>query len=66
MTDQKSRLLSRRAIMKGSLATGAGIGALSLSGVAPLHFVRDAWADDQPIGNYPKATSGSRYHHGSG
>ena len=62
MTDRKSRLitpLSRRAILKGSLATTASLGALSLGGVGPLHFVRDAWADEKPIGNYPKATSGS-------
>src|SRR6188768_380850 len=61
MNDEKSRParpLSRRTVLKGSLATGAGIGALSLSGIAPLHFVREAWADEQPIGNYPKATSG--------
>ncbi len=62
MTDRKSRLitpLTRRAILKGSLATTAGLGALSLGGVGPLHFVRNAWADEMPIGNYPKATSGS-------
>ena len=61
MTDERSRPakpVSRRTLLKGSLATGAGIGALSLSGIAPLHFVREAWADEQPIGNYPKATSG--------
>ncbi len=61
MTDRKSRLItpySRRAILKGSLATTAGLGALALGGVGPLHFVRDAWADEMPIGNYPKATSG--------
>ncbi len=62
MTDRKSRLIkpySRRAILKGSLAASAGLGALSLTGVGPLHFVRDAWADQMPIGNFPKATSGS-------
>lgn len=62
MTDERSRLVrpvSRRAVLKASLATSASIGALSLSGVAPFHFVREAWADEQPIGNYPKATSGS-------
>ncbi len=62
MTDRKSRLVtpySRRAVLKGTLATSASLGALSLSGVGPLHFVRDAWADEMPIGNFPKATSGS-------
>ena len=61
MTDERSRPakpVSRRTLLKGSLATGAGLGALSLSGIAPLHFVREALADEQPIGNYPKATSG--------
>lgn len=61
MTDRKSRLitpLSRRSILKGSLATSAGLGALTIGGVGPMHFVRNAWAEDMPIGNYPKATSG--------
>nr|HMN86090.1 ABC transporter substrate-binding protein [Bauldia sp.] len=62
MTDRKSRLiqpLSRRAILKGSLASTAGIGALSFTGVGPMHFVRGAFAEEQAIGNFPKATSGS-------
>ncbi len=59
MTDRKSPLIhSRRTLIKGSLATGAGIGALAFSGVGPISFVRDAWAENQPIGNFPKATSG--------
>jgi len=62
MTDRKPRLikpLSRRAILKGTLATTASIGALSLSGTGPLHFVRGAYAQEQAIRNYPAATSGS-------
>jgi branched-chain amino acid transport system substrate-binding protein len=62
MTDRKSRLytpLSRRSVLRGSLVTSAGLGALSLSGIAPLHFVRGAFAEEQAIGNFPKATSGS-------
>lgn len=61
MTDRKSRLimpLSRRSILKGSLVSSAGLGALTIGGVGPMHFVRNAWAEDMPIGNYPKATSG--------
>src|SRR5262245_38557675 len=61
MAENRSRItgpVSRRSLLKGSLATGASIGALSLSGIAPLHFVREAWAEEKPIGNYPKATSG--------
>ncbi len=62
MTDRKIRLdkpFSRRAVLKGSLVTTAGLGALTIGRLGPLHFVRDAWADEVPIGNYPKATSGS-------
>jgi branched-chain amino acid transport system substrate-binding protein len=45
--------LSRRAILRGSLAAGAGIGALSLGG-PPLVFARNAWAENYPaIGNFP-------------
>ena len=62
MTDRKSRIdkpLSRRAILKGSLASTTALGALSLTGVGPLHFVSNAWAEEQPIGNFPSKTSGS-------
>ncbi len=62
MTDRKSRLvtpLSRRTLLKGSLVSSASIGALAFGGVGPLHFVRNAFADQQPIGNFPKATEGS-------
>jgi branched-chain amino acid transport system substrate-binding protein len=58
MTDRKSRLyvpLSRRSLLKG----GASLGALSLAGLAPIHFVRGAFAEEQAIGNFPKATSGA-------
>jgi len=58
MTDRKSRLyvpLSRRTLLKG----GASLGALSLAGLAPIHFVRGAFAEEQAIGNFPKATSGA-------
>lgn len=61
MTDRHPRLirpLSRRAILKGSLSAGAGLGALSLSGIGPLHFVRGAFAAEKAIGNFPSATSG--------
>ena len=45
--------VSRRTILKGA-------GALTFSGVAPLHFVRGAWAQDYaPIGNFPARTEGS-------
>jgi branched-chain amino acid transport system substrate-binding protein len=63
MTDRKSRLitpLSRRAILKGSLATTASLGALAVGGVSPMYLVRSAWADDKPaIGTWPEGSSGS-------
>jgi len=61
MTDRKSRgrPYSRRSVLKGSLVATTGLGALSLTGVGPLHFVRGAWAEEKAIGNFPKATSGS-------
>jgi ABC-type branched-subunit amino acid transport system substrate-binding protein len=63
MTDRKSRLItpySRRAILKGSLATTAGLGALAVGGVSPMFLVQRAWADDKPaIGTWPEGSSGS-------
>jgi ABC-type branched-subunit amino acid transport system substrate-binding protein len=60
MTENKPTTLSptsRRMVLKGATA---GLGALALSGIAPLHFVRGAWAQDyKPIGNFPARTSGS-------
>ncbi len=44
--------LSRRGLLKAGAAT-------SLVMAAPLHFVRGAWAEEMPIGNYPSKTSGS-------
>ncbi|WP_421724067.1 substrate-binding protein [Bauldia sp.] len=61
MTDRKTRRprdFSRRALLKGSLASTGALGALSLTGVGPLHFVSNAWAEEQPIGNFPAYTSG--------
>lgn len=43
---------SRRRLLKASAAGTAGLGALTLGGKAPLHFVRDAWAEEA-IGNFP-------------
>jgi branched-chain amino acid transport system substrate-binding protein len=57
MTDRKAPSpVSRRALLKG---TAAGAGALAFSGIAPIHFVRGAWAQDyKPIGNFPARTEG--------
>lgn len=56
MIDRRSLTnpLTRRTILKGSLATTA----LTFAGAGPLHFVRGAWAQEQPIGNFPARTSG--------
>ena len=63
MTDRKSQLTglhSRRAILKGSLAASAGIGALGVGGVMPFHLVTGALADDMPaLGTWPAGSSGS-------
>src|SRR3954467_6626004 len=63
MTDRKSRLitpLSRRSILKGSLATSAGLGALTIGGVGPMYLVQNAWAEDKPaLGTWPEGSSGS-------
>src|SRR3546814_18502762 len=54
MTDRDPRKPlrpTRRSILKG---TAVGAGAAFLSGVAPIHFVRNAWAQDYPaLGNFP-------------
>ncbi len=50
------RISDKRVSRRGLLKAGA---ATSLVMAAPLHFVRGAWADEQPIGNYPAKTSGS-------
>ncbi len=69
MTDRKSRLItpySRRAILKGSLATTAGLGALSIGGMGPLQLMSGAWAADQPpIGTWPDGSSGSSINIGA-
>ncbi len=61
MTSTKSpnrSSLSRRAILRQAVATGAGLGALSATGTR-LGFVRGAWAEDHPpIGTYPAGSSG--------
>lgn len=57
MSSRKSPLsnpLSRRTILKASLAAGASLGGFSFDGQSPLGFVRDAWAKDYPaLGNFP-------------
>src|SRR3546814_1170792 len=54
MTDRDPRKPlrpTRRSILKGK---AVGAGAAFLSGVAPIHFVRNAWAQAYPaLGNFP-------------
>src|SRR3546814_18050297 len=63
MTDRDPRKPlrpTRRSIMKG---TAVGAGAAFLAGLAPLHFVRNAWAQDYPPpGNFP--VEGSKVAYG--
>ena len=54
-----SKPLSRRRLLRQAVATGAGLGAVSLGGPNPLSFGR-AWAEDHPpIGTWPDGSSGS-------
>ncbi len=46
------KTVTRRRILKAGAAT-------SLVLAAPMHFVRGAFADEMPIGNFPAKTSGS-------
>src|SRR5689334_19264209 len=64
MTDRNSRLgrpYSRRAILKGSLATTATLGALTIGKAGPMNLISGAWAQAaQPaIGTYPAGTTGN-------
>jgi len=62
MTDRNSRLgkpYSRRAILKGSLATTATLGALTIGKAGPIQLISSAWAQTQPtIGTFPAGTTG--------
>src|SRR6516225_4793943 len=59
MNGQGSNSLSRRGLLRQAVATGAGVGALSLGGHGPLTLSR-ALAEDKPaVGDYPASASGS-------
>ena len=52
--------LSRRRLLRQAVATGAGLGALSLGGAGSLSLVDSALAADQPpIGTWPAGAEGS-------
>jgi branched-chain amino acid transport system substrate-binding protein len=50
--------VSRRALLKGTAAVSAGIGTFTFNGTAPFSFMRQALADNAPIGTYPAGSSG--------
>jgi branched-chain amino acid transport system substrate-binding protein len=57
-TDSSDRIkrklqITRRRFVKTALGASASVGALGLGGRAPWHFVRGAYAQEQPIGNFP-------------
>jgi len=54
ITDKR---VSRRGLLKAGAAT-------SLVLAAPMSFVRGAWAEEKPIGNFPARTSGSSVTYG--
>jgi branched-chain amino acid transport system substrate-binding protein len=64
MTDRRH---SRRAILKGSLATTTALGALVVGKAGPIHYISEAYATapgglrpgEKAIGNYPSKTSGA-------
>ncbi len=66
MTKSKSpfeRPLSRRSILKGTVAAGAGFGALSLGDGKGLEFFRDAMAAEHPpIGTWPAGSTGKEVY----
>jgi branched-chain amino acid transport system substrate-binding protein len=52
--------LSRRRLLRQAVATGAGLGALSVGGAGSLGLVGSAFAADQPpIGTWPAGSEGS-------
>ena len=58
--------LSRRRLLRQAVATGAGLGALSVGGAGWLRFVGSALAADQPpIGTWPAGSEGSTVNIGA-
>ena len=55
-----STRLSRRRLLRQAVATGAGVGALSIGAPGRFGFVRSAFAEDQPpLGTWPTGSAGS-------
>jgi branched-chain amino acid transport system substrate-binding protein len=52
--------VSRRGLLRQAVATGAGIGALSIGGAGRFDLIRSAFAEDRPpIGTWPAGSEGS-------
>jgi branched-chain amino acid transport system substrate-binding protein len=49
----KSLASTRRQFVRTAAGAAAGVGALGLNGRAPWHWVRGAYAEEHPIGNFP-------------
>jgi len=60
-TDKKPSLeaVSRRRLLRQAVATGVGLGALSVGAPSPFGFTRAFAVGVQPIGTYPDCCSGS-------
>ncbi len=57
---------SRRFLLRQAVATGAGLGALSVGGPAGLPLIMPAFADDQPpIGTWPAGSQGDTVYIGA-
>ena len=58
--------LSRRRLLRQAVATGAGLGALSVGGAGSLRLVGSALAADQPpIGTWPAGSEGPTFNIGA-
>jgi branched-chain amino acid transport system substrate-binding protein len=58
--------LSRRGLLRQAVATGAGLGALSVGGAAGFPLVMPVYADDQPpIGTWPAGSQGDTVYIGA-
>jgi ABC-type branched-subunit amino acid transport system substrate-binding protein len=58
--------VSRRGLLRQAVATGAGLGALSVGGASSLSLVGGAFAaDEPPIGTWPAGSQGSTVNVGA-
>src|ERR1051326_3801515 len=50
---------SRRTFLRQAAATGAGLGALSAGGLAPMGLLSPARAEEPPLGTWPAGSQGN-------